>query len=423
MASAIEGTLPRRGRRPRRRGAEFMVPDGPVDYDEVLRRFPTLRQSLLSTFDDCHLGTLFETRYAKGWSTVPQAMGLLFHRFAAECLRRMQLHDSEHIPLTAALGVMEWALDQDDVEPRDVVCLPLREIPLFEMACRKFAKDNAFTIRSLLAVERRLTHELRYQLPDGTWVTRKLTGQLDALIQSGQTEVSVLDWKNTWKLPPEHHEDSEDPGISYHGYFQQLFYAWLVMKEWSTVESVVLREFYVRRTKVRRARRMRADLPKIEEKLARLARSLDKALLAGAPPRLTIDDVEEHGYWKPSPGAHCFWCPGARLCPLSEDEQGIQPSVRTMEDAQRLAGERQVAKAIVKQLKVPLEQFADARGPIPIKDSKGRRVLGHRLLSNGQTRFEEYTPDEADRPGTRTVETPNLEAAMRKATEKARAAR
>jgi hypothetical protein len=318
---------------------------------------------------------------------------------------------------------MERVLEQDDVAPEDIVALPLREIPLFEMACRKFAKDNAFTIRNLMAVERRLASTLRYQMPDGTWVDRVLTGQLDAMIQTGPKEVSVLDWKNTWKLPPEHHEDSEDPGISYHGYFQQLFYGWLVMKNFSEVDTVVLREFYVRRTKVRKARKGRGDLTRIEEKLARLARSLDKAVMAGAPRNLTIEEVEKHGYWKPSPGAHCYWCPGARLCPLSEDEAGLQPSIRTPEDAQRLAGERQVAKAIVQQTKTILEQWADANGPIALKSAKGRRVLGHRELSNGKTRFEEYTPDEADRPGTRTANTPNLEDAMRRAAAKARAAR
>lgn len=407
--------MSRRRHRPQRK---WNVPNGPVDMDEVFYRFPKVRQSFLATFDDCHLSALFNTRYDKGYSTVPQAAGQLFHRFAAECLRWMQRQDSEHLPVAVALGILEHVLEQDDVEPRDIVALPLREIPMLEMVCRKFAKDNAFTIRRVQDVERRFDGDLRYQAPNGEWVTRVLTGQLDALLFDPPDGATVLDWKNTWALPPERDMDAESPGVSYHGYFQQLFYAWLIFKNFSAVNFVTLREFYVRRTKVRPARVSRGELPKIEEKLARLVRTFDRSVMAGAPVRLTVEDVEDHGYWKPSPGQHCFFCSAPRLCPLSEEETGLPPSVLTEEDAMRLAGERQVAKAIIRKTDESLRGWADARGPIPLKSAKGRRVLGHRQLANGKTRFEEYTPEEADRPPTRTSQTPNLEDAMRKAAEK-----
>ena len=397
------------------------VPEGPVDMDEVLARFPTLRQSLLADFDDCELSALFRMKYENGWSTHPQAAGTLFHRYAAECLRMMREHDHESIPLSVAMPILEDVCYQRGVAPEDRVRVPTRDLPLLEMAARKWAKDNSFTVRNILDIERRLSAELVYEGEDGRPVRRVLTGQLDALIARPPDEAIVLDWKHTWSLPPDREEDADDPGISYHGYFQQRFYGWLVMMNYPAVQAVTLREFYVRRTKARAARLTRADLPKVEQELRYLVANLDRALASGEPKKMTLEALDAHGSWKPTPGKHCHWCTKAARCPIDDDYK--DGAVRTPEDASRLAGVRAQAKAIVKQCDNVLKPYVDLHGPIDIKRAKGRLVLGYRRIKGGKVRWEEYTPDGSDRPPTKDAYSPNLEAAMAASVEQARAER
>lgn len=393
----------------------------PVDLDEVLRRFPTIRQSWAANFDDCELGALFEMKYANGWSTHPQAAGTVFHRFAGECLRVMREQDTEGIPRGVALEIMEACLLQTGVPPRDRVRVPLRDLPLLEMACRKFAADNTFTIRNIIDVERRLEATLLVpHWETGEVYGRTLTGQLDALIAHGQDEAIVLDWKNTWMLPPERDADVEDgkQGISYHGYFQQVWYGWLVMKAYPAINAVTLREFYVRRTKKREARLTRQMMPKVEDRLRYLIAAMDRALASGHPKDFKLKTLDEQGSWKPTPGKHCHWCAASPRCPIEELVRG-DGGIETPEDAKRWAAIRTVAKATHKRADAVLMPYADLHGPIPIKDAKGRRFLGYRRIANGKTRWDEFTPDGTDRPPSEG-ETVNLADAMRKSVEEAR---
>lgn len=397
-----------------------LVPRGPVDMDEVFLRFPAVRQSVLSDFDDCALSALFRLRYTNGWSTHPQARGQIFHRVASECLRVMREQDTEGIPVGVALAILEEACYQRDALPEDIVRVPLRELPMLEMAVRKFASDNTFAVRNIIDVERRLTAEIVYPDEHGQAVRRALTGQLDALIARPPNEAVVIDWKDTWSLPPEREENAEDPGVSYHGFFQQQFYAWLVMSVYPAVQAVSLREFYVRRTKARPARVTREELPRVERRLAQLVAAFDRAVAAGEPPRLRMTALEQHGHWKPSPGKHCGWCMKAHLCPIDDDFKG---SVTNPESASRVAATRQKAMAVAKQCKARLDPWVEQHGPVDVKWSKGRRVYGPRVIKGGRVRIEEYTPEGADRPGTRVAYNPNLADAMREATARAREAR
>src|SRR5271167_4880085 len=139
----------------------------PLGLDEVLTRFPMLRQSDLSDFDDCELSTLFAMRYERGgWSTSPQARGTIEHRVFAECLRTMQRQDSEAIAPEDAHTILIEKLRQHDVAPEERVRVPLRELPVMEWTVRKWAKDNRFTIRNLIDVERRLATTVTYRVPE-----------------------------------------------------------------------------------------------------------------------------------------------------------------------------------------------------------------------------------------------------------------
>jgi hypothetical protein len=396
-----------------------------MPLDEVIRRWPVLRQSTLSLHDDCELASLFNMRYGQGFSTSPQARGTIEHRVFAEALREMQRTDSESVPVAVALAILEEKLRQHGVAPEDRVRVPLRELPVMEMMVRKWATDNAFSIRNLIDVERRLECTIPYRVPDtGEIIERRISGQLDALIARPPDEAIVLDWKGTFGLPPEHEEDAEDAakGLSYHGFLQQEVYGILVMRTYSNVNAVSLREFYHWRSKARAARMVRADLPRAEQRIAVLVEAVDLALASGKPPRLTLQALEEHGHWKPSPGKHCFNCPKAQTCPVDDDFK--DGGIRTPEAAERAAATRQVARSIDKRLTGLCKSWVDLHGPIPVKRAKGRLVLGYRKIKNG-LRFEEFTPETSDRPATREAYNPNegLEQAMKDSVAEARVQR
>lgn len=397
------------------------VPEGPVDLEEVVRRFPMLRQSRLATFDDCALSALFDLQYGSGWSTHPQARGTLFHRFAAECLRTMKGQESGTIPVGEALAILVEVAYQRDVAPEEIVRVPLREMKDLRMAATKFAKDNAFTIGRLLAVERRLSATLRYPDEDGAVVERTLTGAPDALLHDPARDdgLVVLDWKDTWGLPPEPRDApsagrDELRGLSYHGYFQQRYYGWLVLKNLPSINYVTLREFYVRKTQVRAATLSRDALPEIEEELAVLAHDFDAAVAQGLPqPPYRLGTLDR---WKPSPGKHCGYCARPGLCPIEDEARGVG-AITSQEMAVRYAAEMVTAEAVRESRREALKAWVEARAPVPVKWSKGRRVLGWYRTKGGR-RFGFYTPDASDRGGH--ARDSQLEDAMRSATERAR---
>ncbi|MGH2900904.1 MAG: PD-(D/E)XK nuclease family protein, partial [Solirubrobacteraceae bacterium] len=191
-------------------------PREPVPLDEVARRFPTLRQSLLAKHDDCALSTLFELKFARGWNTHPQARGTVFHLFAAKVLQTLRDQQSTTIPVHEAEQILVEACRQltdskgQPIPARNVVRVPLRQMPELRMAARKFASDNSFSHTKITSIEERLRAPLRYVDDQGEVRTRMLTGQLDALLYEAPDGAIVIDWKDTWALPPEPKEKGPD---------------------------------------------------------------------------------------------------------------------------------------------------------------------------------------------------------------------
>jgi hypothetical protein len=290
-----------------------------------------------------------------------------------------------------------------------------------------------------VGVERSLEATLPYVDANGQLRERVLTGRLDALLFDPPDGAIVVDFKDTWALPPEPKErdpeefvgeDDELRGISYHGYFQQRFYGWLVMKNFRNVNRVTLREFYARKTKARKATLTRDRLPEVEEELSVLVEAFDAAIAAGEPPwpygywptagggrEL---DIERLGLWKPQPGRHCGFCAASRHCPVDADARiEAGGAFTSWEAAKRGAGELQVIERARKVLIDACKGFVETSGsPIPVKGSKGRRVLGWFETKRGR-RFGLYTPDESDRGGHADLDR-QLEEAMREATARAR---
>lgn len=415
------------------------VPMEPLSIEQVLERWPTLRQSLLSSYDDCPLSAYFSMRHGNGWSTSPQASGTMFHRTAAEILRAMQANNSRTIPRREALEILVEQCYQRDVEPRDIVRVPLRDMPGLRMAVDKFAKDNEFSTHKIVDVERRLAAPIRYQRRDGSYVDRMITGQLDALLFDPPNGAVVIDWKSAWGMPPEPKEaepqgydDEELKGLSFHGYFQQRVYGWLVMMAYRNIDRVTLREFYVRKTQVRKATLHRHQMPDVEDELRILAAAFDSALEQGAPDlRPGADglvDMDALGWWHPQPGRHCGFCLKPTACPIEADvriaagsEQNgaaaTSPDVASLWAARLEIADR-VRTAAIRALKGYVETSGQ---PVPQKWSKGRREYGWYQTKRGR-RFGAHTPEDSDRGLFPDVDAQLVEA-MRESTARAKAER
>jgi hypothetical protein len=422
-----------------------------LPLDAVMGMFPTMRQSLLAKHDDCALSSFFELRYANGWNTHPQARGTVFHLFAAKFLQELREQKKKTLPVGVAEAILVEACRQREdsqgrpIPPEDIVRVPLRSMPELRGAARKFAKDNEFSYDRIVDIERRLGAELVYPSADGRLVKRWLTGQLDAVLFEKPDGAVVIDWKDTWALPPEPKErdpedfvgaDDELRGISYHGYFQQRFYGWLVMKTYRNVNRVTLREFYARKTKARKATLTRDRLPEVEEELGLLAAAFDEAIMQGPPEWPYIIDEQEAeargvkplGRWAPQPGKHCGFCAMSRHCPVEEDariESAAQTggaAITSFEQAKRATGELQVVERVRAVLLSALKSYVETSGaPVPVKAGKGRRVLGWYETKRGR-RFGLFTPDDSDRGGHADLDR-QLEEAMREATARAQEAK
>jgi hypothetical protein len=264
-------------------------------------------------------------------------------------------------------------------------------------------------VDQIVDIEQLLFGTVRYEGPNGVTVERTLSGQLDVLMFSPPDGAVVIDWKSTFALPAQNMspDGGEEDGahVSYEGYFQQRFYGWLVMMSYPAIQWVTLREFYPRRGKAREATLHRADLEHVERELALLAEAWDQAVAAGDSHAGTLD---ERDAWRPSPGKHCGFCPKPGLCPIEAEARGEGAAV-TGEVARRYAGEFEVASRRWFRTREALKVYTAANGPLPLKDSKGRRMIGYSVrrerhrMPNGEiairtkTVFGSFTPEESDR--------------------------
>lgn len=370
------------------------LPDAPMSLAEVAERWPVLRQSDLSAFNNCELGAYFTWKYATGIDTTPQARGTIEHRVIAACIREMQRQDSTSIDPEVAKAILLEKLRQHGVPSEERVHIPISEIPVLERAMARWGWDNAFSIREVIDTERRLYGTLAYRTQQGERVERAFSGQLDLMIQSGSDELIVCDWKGSLSAPVKRdkNENADGKGLSPEGFLQQRAYGTLAMQNFRSLKAVTLREVYHRITKMRPARMTRQQLPAAEELLSLVVENMDAALASGAPPELTIKALEQHGHWRPSPGPYqCRLCPGRRFCPVA-DEVTVG-GIETQEDAVRLAAVRAQAIEIKDGITPHLSAWAQLHGPIPVNHPKEHRVLGHRPIAGGKTKFSEWAPD------------------------------
>lgn len=354
----------------------------------AVKDFPTVRQSLLSGFDNCALSTKFSLEYERGWSSHPQARGTIFHRMAAKALEVMAATGNTTIPVEEALAILGECLRQDDIDREcrlcgararrfqrpdltvavrceeghetesDFVNIPAESIEELYWTTKKWATDNEWRISDLIDVEQRLYATVRYPHPDGGTVERRVTGQLDAVFAEGEDGkgLEVMDWKDTFGLPA-------PTELSFGGYFQQRTYGLLLFENYPSIDRVTLREFYPRFSEQREATIFRADIHVIRDEISALVERFDRSY--------------EEDVWAPSPGKHCGYCTRPGACPIPAFARG-EGRITDDKRAQEVAAQVLVAEAVLKQARASLSAHADISGPIPVKDAKANRVYGHR---------------------------------------------
>ena len=359
-----------------------------VPYPRAMQQFPSLRQSTLSTFDSCGLTARFDQLYRSGWSQPWQARGQLFHRMAGEALREMHRMREPKIPVDAALAILNEVLRQETVDrvcpfcsssrirkgvtkkgmrsclacrrqfETELVNIPMHEVSDLYWVTKKWAHDNEFDIRNLVSIEDRLKAKLAYPNPFGGIVEREVSGQLDALLLDSQdnTHAIVLDWKDMWGVPA-------PTDVSFGGYFQQRFYAMLVMLNFKQIEKVTLREFYVRFSVPREATIYRADLADIVANMSALVERFDRAW--------------QERTWVATPGQWCGFCQAPQKCPILPEGRG-DGEVTSPEMAAVIAGQLIVGERVVKSRRQALQAWVAQHGPVRVRDAKGERWYGYR---------------------------------------------
>jgi len=367
--------------------------------DRELKPEP-LRRTMLEKLDECALSAKFELD-GTPFNTHPQAAGILFHRAMAEILRTMMRQGEQEIPSQEAVEILYEAARQRDVPPAERVRCSWRDLALVRLGVVKCVTDNRFSIEKIVSIEERLTVPIVYVDDQGEIVTREISGQPDVLLAELADTAVILDWKLTWALPPERktptdHDQQFGSHVSYEGYFQQRFYALVVMRTYPQIQRVRLREYYPLRGKVRVATVTRERLEHIEREMALLVYEHDRL-------------VREQGPWRPSPGKHCGYCRAPIKCPLTPEEKA-EGAIISNEMAERYAAEREVADEVRKRRTEALKVWVKNHGPVKIKASKERREIGWRIGPSGGKNFGPYVPDSGD---VRLERDPDLEARMR----------
>lgn len=173
-----------------------------VPYPTAVERYPTLRQSLLASFDECAMSARMQMDYSDGWSGHPQARGQITHAAIARCLEVMAQEGTTRIEPEVALAILHDTLRQHDWDGQDYVSIPFQQIKDCRWTILSWAAHTEWDIPNLVDVERRLGARVSYPNPAGGQVDRMLTGRLDALFIEGEdaSRAIVPDWKDAQPL-------------------------------------------------------------------------------------------------------------------------------------------------------------------------------------------------------------------------------
>jgi hypothetical protein len=280
-------------------------------------------------------------------------------------------------------------LCQYDVSAEEFVPIPMREMKWARVAVANFCEMTRTNLpidpRRVIVDEEGRPGELRLYadlpLPNGEVVT--ITGQIDLLEADPPDGFIIIDYKGGFRKPPKDPDpdpDGERSGLTELGWVQQKVYDYLVYQNFPTAQHITFREVHLLWREARSARTERWQTERVLDPLTAQVAALHKAVTEGPNSKR----------WVPSAGPHCALCANPRACPI-RDVEGIPA---TAAEAQRLAQEVLVAKAVVNERRPLLYGWVDAYGPIEIPHSDGRRVMGWDMTPDGKRNFRVFEPSD-----------------------------
>lgn len=388
----------------------------PRTIDEVIAAYPAYRQTLLSNMDNCALSVRFDLEAIDTTNAV-QARGIIFHRFAAEYLRTLKATGQTTMPHEEVMQILVEASRQRDVPDDRLVVVPARERRLLRIAALSLGGMN-LDMRRLIAVEEKLETTVRYDHPEHGPVERTISGTPDAILADPPNGAVILDWKTAPSAPAaqktdEHgnhvqsHWTGDHEHVSYQGYFQQRFYAMLMLDNYPSAERATLREYYPIPRESRNATVPRDALEHVRTEMAVIVEHLDRALEGGS----------DGPVWLPSPGKHCGYCSRPASCPIEREARAIEGGIASDAHAERIAAEVAVADVVrTEGLKALKNYHEDTGREIPVKNAKGKLAWRWDKDSGGKRRFKLCTPEPRERAADQPLADAFGEVNERKAT-------
>lgn len=305
------------------------------------------------------------------------ARGSLFHKWHHQALNLMRENQERILHPDQGIELLVEVLMQRNVPADEVIPISMKEMRWLRVLVVKWCLTMELSIERLVDVERRLFADLT--LPDGT--IKKITGQLDTLFSGpGLNEALSIDAKTGYARPkePRSENPSAEQSLTELGWVQSLVYAFLVFRNFASVDVFTFREWHVLWGESREARIERWEAERMEDVLAAQVALLDQAVREGP----------ESERWVASAGPHCAMCARPRDCPIRE-QVGI-PSDE--QEARRLAQEWIVAGKVREERRPLIQGWVDAHGPVEVPYSGGRRVVGWDISGEGKRRFAMYEP-------------------------------
>lgn len=195
---------------------------------------------------------------------------------------------------------------------------------------------DAFRIsRHVYGYEEKISLGENYE--EAPWSEAWYRGIVDILEING-THATIIDYKNQKNILSQGDLDEHE---------QLTFYAWLISKLYTYVESFTCRIWYLQYGKYGETHRTREELEEFERGLM-----------------LRIDKVCDIESWDPNPGSACHYCDYKHLCPVAQDLSPENNEVISFEQATKAADEILVMESRIAELKPKLKAWVQSNDEI-----------------------------------------------------------
>lgn len=265
-----------------------------------------VRQSTLRMFAQCSLATHWAMQDDGDYSSEEAALGTVVHGVLERILNDLRASGEGRIDFDRALVLMGQTATDPAMPVLGVEALADLKILTLQLAKMQWSATR------IVALEDRLWADV--PCPDGK--LRRVTGKPDFVMRGEQAgEAIVGDLKSGQAKPPPEPRDGDwtknngKPYLSERGHFQLDLNGLLVMRKWSGIHTVVLREWHLRHATTREAWLTRDELPEVERRVGILLQQFEQMQTGERKPEARA-------------GSHCRpMCPNPAACPIPPSER------------------------------------------------------------------------------------------------------